>query len=77
MEPSNIINNGILLVGAEAIAEYLYGDPGQRRRVYYLAEKHELPIFTLGGKLTARPTTLTRAIEDRESASRVCQPSEE
>ena len=36
-----------LLEGAAAIAEYLFGDASQRRRVYHAAANTDLPIFKL------------------------------
>lgn len=55
-----------LLRGAEAIAEFLYGDAGQRRKVYHLAETSRLPIFRLGSVLCARRTVLLKWIGDQE-----------
>jgi hypothetical protein len=36
----------------------------------------ELPIFRLAGKLTARPSSLARAITERERASMAAQHAE-
>ena len=60
---------GDLLRGADAIAEFLFGDPGQRRRVYYLVgeARVRLPHFKLGAMICARRSTLLRWIEDREN----------
>lgn len=55
-----------LLRGAEAIAEFLYGDAGQRRKVYHLAETSRLPIFRLGSVLCARRTILLKWIAEQE-----------
>ncbi len=44
-----------LLRGADQIADYLFGDPGLRRKVYYLAETSRLPVFRLGSRLCAAP----------------------
>ena len=55
-----------LLRGAEAIADYLYGDPTQRRKVYHLAETSRLPIFRLGSVLCARRTVLLHWINEQE-----------
>jgi len=54
-----------LLEGAEAIAEFMFGDKGRRRRVYYLA--NGLPIFRLGTTLCARKSALLATIRERES----------
>jgi predicted kinase len=55
-----------LLRGAEAIADFLYGDPTQRRKVYHLAETSRLPIFRLGSVLCARRTVLLHWINQQE-----------
>ena len=55
-----------LLVGGEAIADFIGWN---RRRVFHLAEKGELPIFKIGGVLHARKSTLVRWIEAKEAAS--------
>lgn len=60
--------SGDVLRGADKIAEFLFGDPKQRRKVYYLAEIGRLPTFRLGG-LCARKTTLLAYIEEQERAA--------
>lgn len=55
-----------LLRGAEAIADYLYGDATLRRKVYHLAETSRLPIFRLGSVLCARRTVLLHWINEQE-----------
>lgn len=55
-----------LLRGADNIAEYLYGDAGQRRKVYHLAETSRLPIFRLGSVLCARRSVLIQWIAEQE-----------
>ena len=55
-----------LLRGADQIAEFLFGDRGERRKVYHLVEKSRLPVFRLGSVLCARKSTLTTWIEDQE-----------
>jgi hypothetical protein len=47
-----------LLRGADQIAHFLFGDAGQRRKVYHLAETSRLPVFRLGSKLCARRSVL-------------------
>jgi hypothetical protein len=47
-----------LLRGADQIADFLFGEPGQRRRVYHLAETSRLPVFRLGSMLCARRSVL-------------------
>lgn len=68
MESSSTLADDVLR-GAEAIATELFGDAKERRRVYYLVEKHQLPVFRLGGLLCARKTTLRRWIEEQEAKS--------
>ncbi len=55
-----------LLQGAEAIATFLYGDPGSRRKVYHLAATSNLPVFKLGAMLCARRSVLLHWIESQE-----------
>lgn len=57
-----------LLIGAEAIAEYLFGDPKFRRRVYHLVRKGALPTFKYGDTLCARRSTLLKDVAHREQA---------
>ena len=60
-----------LLRGARRISQFLFGTEDEWRSVYPLAR--ELPIFRLAGKLTARPSSLARAITERERASVAAQ----
>ena len=55
-----------LLEGAEAIAQFLYGDIGKKKRVYYLAKQGELPVFRLGEVIHARKSALRDFIVKRE-----------
>jgi hypothetical protein len=57
-----------LLRGASAIAEFLFGDRSQRRKVYYLTGEAtvRMPYFRLGAIICARKSTLLRWIEERE-----------
>lgn len=67
MTPSPL--SGDIVRGADGIAAELFGDPKQRRRVYYLAEKHGLPVFRLGSILCARRSTLAAWIAAQEDAA--------
>jgi hypothetical protein len=60
-----------LLRGAEAIAEFLFGDRRERRKVYYLMgeARLQLPHFRLGTIICARKSTLVRWIEMHEARS--------
>lgn len=55
-----------LLEGADAIAAFLFGVEGSRRKVYYLAECTKLPIFRLGSVLCARKSVLLGFISSQE-----------
>ena len=59
---------GDLLIGAEAIAEFLYGDPTQTRDVYRNVLK--LPLFKHGAKIAATKSGLIEEIRSREKAAR-------
>lgn len=62
--PNNLSED--LLIGADAIADFLFGDPNKRRQVYHLAQTNQLPIFKLGASLCARRSTLLSCIQDKE-----------
>lgn len=57
-----------LLRGADAIAQFVFGDAGQRRKVYYYASeaKVKLPIFRMGNVICARKSKLIDWIESQE-----------
>jgi hypothetical protein len=57
----------VILRGAASIAEFIYGDRRERRKIYHLVEKRKLPVFRLGNLVCARPSTLLRWIEKQES----------
>lgn len=59
-----------ILRGADAIAEYLFGDKKQRRKIYHLAEQSHLPVFRLGALLCARKSTLVDWIAEQEHRSK-------
>jgi hypothetical protein len=56
-----------LLRGADEIAEFIFGERGSRRKVYYLAECTRLPVFRLGSVLCARRSVLLNWIASQES----------
>lgn len=58
-----------ILRGADEIAEFIFGDRGSRRKVYYLAECTKLPIFRLGSTLCARRSVLLEWISGQETQS--------
>ena len=58
-----------LLEGAEAISQYIFGDPKHRRKVYHLASRNRIPTFNMGATLYARRSKILRWIEEQESRS--------
>jgi hypothetical protein len=63
-----------LLRGAAEIAQFVFGDPAERRRVYHLAtevkQENRIPVFRLGNLLCARRSTLLRWIAEQEGHRR-------
>ena len=55
-----------LLRGADKIAEFLFGNPSERRKVYHLAETSRLPVFRLGAVLCARRSVLLEWVAHQE-----------
>ena len=55
-----------MLRGADEIAEFLYGDGEQRRKVYHLVATSHLPVFKLGSMICARRSILLKWIEGQE-----------
>jgi len=66
--PASIASD--LIVGAAAIARFIYGSDDERfqRRVYYLVTrcKWPLPHFRLGNQIAARRSTILAWIEEQE-----------
>jgi hypothetical protein len=60
-----------LMTGAEAIANFMFGDASEpsRRRVYHASDKLGLPTFKLGGTICARRSTILAWIERQEAQS--------
>lgn len=56
-----------LLRGTKRIADHLYGDERQARKVNYLFETKQLPLFKLGGMICGRKSTLSRWIAEQEA----------
>jgi len=54
------------LQGAEEIAFFLYGDRKQRRRIYHLAERKQIPVFKMGNQLCGRRNTFLARIAEQE-----------
>lgn len=70
-EPSSHELAGDLLRGADEIAEFIFGDRGSRRKIYYLCECTRLPVFRLGSVLCARKSVLMSWISRQESRVRL------
>jgi hypothetical protein len=56
-----------LLIGAHALAGYIFGDESQWRKVYPL--KRDLGLFRLRGQICGRPETINQRIAEREKAA--------
>ncbi|PQO22007.1 hypothetical protein C2I36_15370 [Rhodobacteraceae bacterium WD3A24] len=57
-----------LLIGADAIALFVFGDVRHRRRIYYYATeaKVRMPTFRMGNVICARKSTLLEWIVEQE-----------
>jgi hypothetical protein len=55
-----------LIEGADALAEFIFGSRKDRRKVYHLAEKGELPLFRLGAKICGRKSAILQWISEQE-----------
>jgi hypothetical protein len=55
-----------LIEGADSLAEFIYGSRKERRKVYHLAEKGELPLFRLGAKICGRKSAILQWIAEQE-----------
>ncbi len=60
-----------LMSGADAIAEFMFGDSSEtnKRRVYHAKDKLGAPMFKLGGTVCARRSTILAWIESQERAA--------
>jgi hypothetical protein len=68
---------GDLLIGADELAEHLFGDPALRRKIYHLRKAMRIPVFVMSGQLCARKSTLKAWIEEQEKrcASNLYRPA--
>jgi len=64
--PSQDAIAGDILFGADAIADFLFGDRKFRRKVYNLVESGNLPVFRLGTGICARKSVLIEWIGRQE-----------
>jgi hypothetical protein len=74
MKNVNNSTGGDLLFGAEEIALFLFSSPDHRRRVYHLAEKHDLPTFRIGSTLCARRRRLRQWLDAKEDGEQETGP---
>jgi hypothetical protein len=58
-----------LLMGAAAISMFMFGTPDDRRKVYWMAESGQLPVFRLGAVLCARRSSILRVLELHEQSA--------
>jgi hypothetical protein len=56
-----------LMIGAVPIASWLGVPP---RKLFYMAETKQLPLFKIGGKLAGRKSTITRHFAALEQAGK-------
>jgi hypothetical protein len=47
-----------LLIGAEQIAQFVFGDRKMRRRIYHLLSSSRMPHARLGGRLCVRKSAI-------------------
>jgi hypothetical protein len=59
-----------LLKGADEIAQFLFGSSKEKRRIYHLAAKGELPCFHIGSLLFARRSTLEAWVLQKEGMAK-------
>ena len=59
-----------MLIGAEAIAVFMFGNKRSKKKVFNFVEKKELPVFRLGRSLYARKSVLIAWISEQETAAR-------
>jgi hypothetical protein len=57
---------GDILRGADEVAQFLFGHPKFRRRVYNLVARKQLPIFRVNPSICARKSVLLQWIESQE-----------
>ena len=55
-----------LLRGASAISEFVFGDAGQRRKIFHLASSSQLPTFKMGSMICARKSVLLDWVRKQE-----------
>ena len=64
-----------VIVGAPALAKFIFDDERKARSVYHLVDTTDIPIFYLGSNLAGRDVRLLDWLEKQKRASRA--PKEE
>lgn len=54
------------ILGAGAIANFIFGDPAKARSIYHLAETSQIPIVRFGAQLAIYPSTYKRWRKEQE-----------
>jgi excisionase family DNA binding protein len=62
-----------LLEGIEAIARFLYGPNGSKRKAQRAVQAGHLPHFRIGGRICARKSAIMRWITTQEMSSITAQ----
>jgi hypothetical protein len=58
-----------LLVGAPAIAQYVFGTKKRARSIYQPKLRKKLGLFLLNGQLCGRPDTINRRVAAEEEST--------
>ena len=59
-----------LIYGAAALAKFLFGANGSRRKIYYLAKYTKIPLFRIGSVLCGRRSVLTEWVAKQENRAK-------
>ena len=65
----NLVDDSLaddLLIGADEIAEYIYGDRTLRRKIYDHRKLGRMPLFGMSAQICARKSTLRAWFEEQE-----------
>lgn len=56
----SIVDLDEIILGIDAIAAFIFGEQGSRRKIRYLVKTSHLPVFPVGRLLCARRSALLR-----------------
>ncbi|WP_267422839.1 helix-turn-helix domain-containing protein [Methylobacterium sp. GC_Met_2] len=62
-----------LLEGTDAIARFLYGPGGSKRKAQRAIHAGHIPFFRIGGRICARKSAIMRWITTQETSSITAQ----